>query len=223
MFQNQIENDTKHRYDTFNSQLVQGATFVGQYEFPALTPCLAKPRRAIPFAEVKDSTKRRKWVHFYSHDYTFEKLWQNPKEYLELLKSFQGVISPDFSVYRELPLSMQVWNTYRNRALAYWLQQNGLNVIPNVRWGDERTYAFCFDGIPKYSPVAISTNGCIRNDLDRQYFKAGLRKMVAVLMPSVIINYSYTPDDIFKPYKKAGIEIVQLSNWHDIVRGRVVR
>ena len=107
--------------------------------------------------------------------------------------------------------------------MAYWLQSNGVSVIPNVRWGDERTYGFCFDGIPKFSPVAISTNGCIRGDLDRQYFKVGLRKMVEVLQPSAIINYSYMLDDIFGPYKNAGIKLIQLSNWHDIVRGRVSR
>ena len=76
-------------------------------------------------------------------------------------------------------------------------------MIPNVQWGDD-------------------TNGCIQGKLDRAYFKKGLQKMVEVLEPSVIMNYSNTPDDIFKPYKDAGLEIVHLPNWHKVVRGQVI-
>ena len=215
------ETSSKPRLDVFNAWLVDGAKFVGRYEFPQLAPCYLTPKDAIPFSEVNDSTDREQWIHFYSHDYQFESLWRSPKDYLVTLQSFQGVIAPDFSIYREMPLAMQIWNTYRNRALSYWLQQNGVNVIPNVRWGAERTWPFCFDGIPKNSPVAISTNGCIQDKVDRQYFKLGLRKMVEVLRPSVIINYSYMPDDIFEPYKQAGLAFIHLPNRHDVVRGRV--
>ena len=69
--------------------------------------------------------------------------------------------------------------------------------------------------------VAISTNGCIRNKLDRFHFKNGLKKMIETLEPSAIINYSQTPDDIFKSYKDAGLEVIQIPNWHDTLRGRV--
>jgi len=104
---------------------------------------------------------------------------------------------------------MQIWNTYRNRALAYWLQSNGVNIVPNVRWGDERTYDFAFEGLEQGGTIAISTNGCIRNKVDRYYFKKGLEKMITVLKPDTIINYSCTPNDIFLPHKKMGMEIIQ--------------
>ena len=160
-------------------------------------------------------------MHFYTDDENFECLWNNPSAYLKMLQSFEGVISPDFSLYRDMPLVMQLWNTYRNRALSYWMQSYGISVIPNVQWGDDRSYHFCFEGIPAKSPVAISTNGGIQDSLDRQYFKLGLRKMIEVLMPSVIINYSYMPDDIFKPYIDAGFQFIHIPNRHDVVRGRV--
>ena len=70
----------------------------------------------------------------------------NPRQYLDKLKKFQGIISPDFSLYRNMPLCMQMWNTYRGRALANFLSENDINIIPNVRFGDERTYSFCFEG-----------------------------------------------------------------------------
>ena len=95
----------------------------------------------------KDFKDFDSWVMFYEHDRKFERLWNNPKQYIGKLKKFQGVISPDFSLYRNMPLVMQMWNTYRNRALAAWFNKNDIDVIPNVRFNDERTYGFCFDGI----------------------------------------------------------------------------
>jgi len=36
---------------------------------------------------------------------------------------------------------------YRNRAVGYWLQSNGIDIVPNVRWSDERSYSFAFEGL----------------------------------------------------------------------------
>ena len=138
-----------------------------------------------------------------------------------MLKSFDGVITPDFSLYRELPMSMQIWNTYRNRALGHWFQSNGIDIIANIRWGDERTYNFAFEGIEKGGTVAVSTNGCIKDKLNRFYFKKGLAKMIETVEPSTIINYSYAPDDIFKKYVDKGIELIKIENYAVTVRRAV--
>ena len=120
----------------------------------------------------------------------------------------KGIISPDFSLYRNMPLVMQKWNTYRSRALAYWLQENGIEVIPNVRFNDERTYEFCFDGIEKNKTVAVGTHGCIKRTEDKELFKYGLEEMVKRLSPKTIIVYGATPEYIFQKYKENGIEII---------------
>ena len=135
-------------------------------------------------------------------------MWNNPKAYVKKLKKFRGIISPDFSLYRNMPLCMQMWNTYRSRALAVWLQNNGVEVIPNVRFNDERTYDFCFDGIEKDRAVATGTHGCIKHRDDKEYFKAGLAELVNRLSPKTIIVYGAAPDDIFKKYKECGIDII---------------
>lgn len=97
--------------------------------------------------------------------------------------------------------------------MAYWLQSNGINIVPNVRWGDERTYAFVFEGLSEGGTYAVGTNGCIRDKLDRYYFKKGLKKMVEMLKPDTIVNYQGTPKDIFEPYKEEGIEVITLNYW----------
>ena len=207
--------------DVFKSRLVKNAILTQQYGFPILKKCEIIPEDAISFVDALRTTKFENFIHFYIHDEEFERVWRTPERYLPLFKKFSGVISTDFSLYRELPLSMQIWNTYRNRAIGYWLQQNGVDVIPNIRWGDERTYHFAFEGISKGGTVSVSTNGCIRDKLDRYYFNKGLAKMVEVIEPDVIVNYSYTPDDIFKKYKDDGIKIVHLKGRFEKMKERM--
>ncbi len=149
-----MTNIAEKAYNVFNSELTQGAQFSDTHEFPILQRCAAVPNRLLPIDRAARTQDFAQWIHFYLHDCKFECVWNKPKQYENLLCRFEGVISPDFSLYRDMPLAMQIYNTYRSRVLAYWLQSKGQNVIPNIRWGDERTYAFAFEGIPQ---------GCTQN------------------------------------------------------------
>lgn len=199
-----------NNYDVFHSFLVEKADYDGYFELPKIRTSSQLPDRVITFSKAMARTWNDFdcWVMFYEHDVNFERLWHNPKQYLAKLKKFKGIISPDFSLYRNMPLCMQMWNTYRGRAIAVWLQNNGVEIIPNVRFNDERTYEFCFDGIEKFKTVAVGTHGCIKNRIDKDYFKDGLAEMVRRLSPRTIIVYGAAPDDIFKKYRDASINIM---------------
>ena len=199
-----------NNYDVFHAFLVENAEYDGKYELPVIKTSNLIPDRVVTFSKAmaKSWTDFDCWVVFYEHDKNFERLWNNPKAYLNKLKKFNGIISPDFSLYRNMPLVMQIWNTYRGRALAVWLQENGIEIIPNVRWNDERTLKFCFNGIDRYKTVAVGTHGCIKHIEDREYFKAGLDELIKRLSPKTIIVYGAAPDDIFKSYKDSGINII---------------
>lgn len=203
------ENFEKH-YDVFHSFLVENADYEGYFELPKIKTTNIIPEKLVTFSKAMARTWNDFdcWVMFYEHDVKFERLWHNPKQYLAKLKRFKGIISPDFSLYRNMPLCMQMWNTYRGRAIAVWLQNNGAEIIPNVRFNDERTYEFCFDGIEKFKTVAVGTHGCIKNRIDKDYFKDGLAEMVKRLSPKTIIVYGSVPDDIFKKYRDMGINIL---------------
>ena len=198
------------RNDVFHSFLVENAEYDGYFEFPKLKTSDALPEKVITFSKAMSKAWKDFdfWIVFYEHDEKFERLWSNPKKYLDKLKKFKGVISPDFSLYRNMPLCMQLWNTYRGRTLAFWLQNNGIEVIPNVRFGDERTFSFCFDGIEENKTIAIGTHGCIKRKEDKIFFKIALARLVQRLSPKTIIVYGRAPDSIFKPYKDIGINII---------------
>lgn len=199
-----------NNYDVFHSFLVEKADYDGYFELPVIRTSGQLPNKVITFSKAmsKKWNDFDCWVTFYEHDRDFERLWNKPRRYLDKLKKFKGIISPDFSLYRNMPLIMQMWNTYRGRAIAAWLQNNGIEVIPNVRFGDERTFSFCFDGIEENKAVAVGTHGCIKRKEDKIFFKIGLARMVQRLSPKTIIVYGLAPDSIFKPYKDKGINII---------------
>lgn len=199
-----------NNYDVFNSFLVKNADYEGYIELPKIRTSDLLPDKLIPFSKAVAGSQKNfdGWVMFYEHDVKFECMWNEPKRYIERLKKFNGVISPDFSLYRNMPLVMQMWNTYKSRALAVWLQDNGIEVIPNVRFNDERTYEFCFDGIERFKTIAVSTHGCIKSRTDREYFKKGLAETIVRLSPKTIVVYGAAPEDIFKECADMGIGII---------------
>ena len=205
-----MNNEKFNNYDVFHAFLVENADFDGYIELPVIKTSDKLPEKVVTFSKAmsKSWTDFDCWVVFYEHDKEFERLWNNPKQYLDKLKKFKGVISPDFSLYRNMPLVMQMWNTYRGRAVACWLQNNGVEIIPNLRFGDERTFSFCFDGIEENKTVAVGTHGCIKRKEDKIFFKVGLARMVQRLSPKTIIVYGSAADNIFKPYKDMGIKII---------------
>ena len=205
-----MNNEKFNNYDVFHAFLVENADFDGYIELPVIKTSDELPEKVVTFSKAmtKSWTDFDCWVVFYEHDKEFERLWNNPKQYLDKLKKFKGVISPDFSLYRNMPLVMQMWNTYRGRAVACWLQNNGVEIIPNLRFGDERTFSVCFDGIEENKTVAVGTHGCIKRKEDKIFFKIGLARMVQRLSPKIIIVYGSAPDNIFKPYRDMGIKII---------------
>ena len=192
--------------------LVKNAQFDTELEIPCIKPESSIPQKLIPFSKAVGGTDYNCFVHFYEDDANFERLWNNPQKYLPVLYKYKGVITPDFSLYRDMPLVMQQWNTYRSRAIGHWLQENGIPVIPNVRWGDERTYDLCCAGVPRNSTIAVGSHGCIKLLQERPYFINGLDYAVRKLRPKIVIVYGTAPEYIFDKYREQGIEIMQFDS-----------
>ena len=117
-----------------------------------------------------------------------------------------------------MPLVMQLWNIYRSRAIGRWLQENGVDVIVNVRWGDYRTYAACCYGVYQKGTIAIGSHGCIRIKEDRLFFEKGLEQVVNTLVPNCIVVYGSAPEYIFDKYRAMGIEVLQFDSDFSVSR-----
>lgn len=130
---------------------------------------------------------------FYYDDFKFMQAWKNPDKYVEKLKRFKAVVSPDFSLYTDFPRALQILSYYRRQWVgAYW-QSLGLDVIPDVVWGDKKSFDYCFLGIPEGGTVAVSTVGVANdkywNGSQGEMFRAGYNEMINRLAPSTILFY----------------------------------
>lgn len=120
------------------------------------------------------------------HDWKFDKVYVKPDEEIEKLKQYYALLTPDFSLFTDMPLTLQIQSVFKNRWCgAYW-QSQGLRVIPTVAWGDDRTFEFCFDGIEQGSIVAVCTY--YRENCEDD-FMPGYNEMLKRIKPSAVICY----------------------------------
>lgn len=164
----------------------------GRDGYPPLPPVDIAPAELQGFnyaKSTKAADKRGKGCHFFIDDYQFERVWTSPGRYLDALRPYDCVLTPDFSLYMDMPDPMQRWNRYRSQALGrYWADQ-GLTVVPILSWAQPRTFAFCFSGIPKRSTVAVSTVGVARDKDARDIWAEGMRCAMRKLEPSRVLIY----------------------------------
>ena len=150
--------------------------------------------RLIGFDKTKLEDERHlgRIVHFFLYDYKFERVWKDPDHDIEKLRRYRAVLSPDFSMYLEMHPLMQLYNTFRNRWCGAYFASKGMRVIPTVSWGDERSFAFCFEGIPKGSTVAVSTYMVSEhgNRADQKpFFMKGYEELLRRVEPERILCY----------------------------------
>jgi len=79
----------------------------GKYQLPTLSAENHVPKDLISFNYVLNTDEFEKGVHFYIDDYQFERVWNDPHGYVQRLSEFDCVLTPDFSLYTEMPLAMR--------------------------------------------------------------------------------------------------------------------
>lgn len=181
----------KNINDSFKWNRLEGIEITSDYDMPIVKAVTdVQPRNLVSFNNAKYcKDKENSWYHFYIHDVHFERFWKDTNKYLPMLAKFEGGISPDYSIYLDMPWPQQVYNSWRNKYMACLLQQLGKPVIPNVGWSDESSYDWAFSGIPEKSILAITTQGCIQNRVCKQSLLNGLHELVRRKNPTKIIVY----------------------------------
>ena len=136
------------------------------------------------------------FVHFYLPDHYIERVWDNLDHYEAVFGAYRGIVQPDFSLYTNMPIAMQLWQHYRRNWVAQWYQNKGITVIPAPTWGDDESFDFCFEGMPKKSCLAVSTVGCMQNVQNRYILHHGIPEMIKQLEPVQLIIYGAIDDPI---------------------------
>jgi hypothetical protein len=128
-------------------------------------------------------------------DYRFETAWSRPLQTLVGLGGYGSVLTPDFSLYRNWPKAVQLWNTYRTRWLGAFWQAHGLKVIPSVGWSTPDSFEYCFLGLPVGMVVAIAATD-YRDKIAKRLFMLGFEAMLKIVQPSQILCYGSLPSEL---------------------------
>ena len=197
-------NSVHTSFDVMKEFLITGCELTEKYQFPVIPKCTldTMPEDSIDFEESfsrKIKNHRKLNVNFYIDDVKFTRIWNNPDKYLEHLKCFHSVTMPDFSIStgeRGMPFTLNIYNKYRNHALAWYLHMNDIKVVPSVPIADKDSYDWCFAGLPKHSILSVCTNGRIRAKASRIEFCDGFSAMCERLEPTRVIVVGRIPDEL---------------------------
>ena len=201
-------------------ELVNGADFDGYFGIPIIKRPdeFIIPKRIIPFSKLSHAKSFDDAIASYEMDQNFSNLLIHPNDYVDKLKN-SIFISPDTSLYRNAPFSVQVANIYRSRAIGNNFQRKGIYVIPQIRWGNSLTYTteifperVAFLGVERHSIVSIGTYGCSQSKDDKYHLKAGLEAMLETLEPHIVLVYGAMPASVFNDYLHS-TKFVHFPDW----------
>lgn len=203
-----MNQDTIKKY---NLDLYDKTEISGKYDIPKIYSVEYMPDDLLGFNYVTNTTDKSIGIHFFLDDYQIERVWNRPEFYINKLKDFDCVLTPDFSLYSDMPKSMMIWNTYRSRLIGQLMQKAGIIVIPTVSWADEKTFDFCFDGLPQESTLAISTIGVKQNQSKYKVWQSGVDEMIKRCRPKKLmiyggkVDYQFPKNIITKYYENKNI------------------
>ena len=171
------------------------------------------PKELIGFNYAKSSSDKNVGIHFYVDDYQFERVWNYPEKYIDILKEYECILTPDFSLYMDMPMAMKIWNVYRSRQIGAYYQHNGIAVIPTISWAEKETYKFCFEGIPEGSIVSVSTIGVKQDKNALQIWTDGMKEMIKRIKPTTILVYGGKLDFDYGNIEAIYFENKVTENW----------
>lgn len=181
--------ERERTFEAYNLYDVDASRLSEKWQMPILKRCDHIPSELISFNYAKTSKDFDKGIHFYIDDYQFERIWNAPHDYMGILKEFDCVLTPDFSLYTEMPLPMQIWNVYRSRLIGQIMQDYGIDVIPTLQWCLPNSFDFCFDGIEEGGTVSVSTIGVKQNDEAKKIWFDGMDAAIKAIKPKTIVVY----------------------------------
>ena len=210
------------KYDVWHTRYYEGATFAGDFEMPVIEGTDEVPERFVRFSDSKSLRydDLGAWVVPYEHDSKQSCMWHDAFRYEPGLLEHPGIVSWDFSAYRNMPFGLQLWNCFRGRLLGSLHERLGGICIPNIRPTDARSYRYAFDGLPTEATVAMGTVGNLRHSDDVAFFTAYVGETVKRLRPKNIVVYGDAPESIFRVALEAGVNVIAFPTKTELVHSR---
>ena len=189
---------------------------VGKYKFPKLTQVNYLPEEPVyPFNYLKSTVEKGcYWYHCFTAERNFHRLYNSFSKYVELLRKAKGLISADFSLFRDYPKEILIAKCRANRLVDYALQQAGIPMIPTAGFAGESSWEWCFDGLPLNSTVAVTTN-CLGRDREaHRLFIGGINTMIKKIHPTAIVVCGKMPSWLEK--RHPDIQFIHIKSYSEM-------
>lgn len=185
-------NKRRTLYDYFNLDILGNLPTAGKEQMPVLEPVdcnLKLPDKMISFDEAYTKKTTDCIIHFFTDDRRFLRLFHNPQKYLSFLRKCAAVIEPDLSQYANMPFAIRQAHAWLNRAIAAWLQHNGVKIIQNITWSLKDSYGYSLAGRAKNTIVAVNCTGILGHGVSKYLWEEGYKNIVLALQPTKILRY----------------------------------
>ena len=187
-------------YDTMHEVYLQGAELEDRFGFPILDPVFVKPENSISLPKsIKNIKTKNTIVHCYVEDSYLEPVWKDARRYVDNLLYYPCMVMPDLTVTAFMPPAMQVWNRFRNMALARYFCDLGITVVPSLGVLSDKDSDFMLYGMPEDSTVAVSTKGRLRKKEEHKLFMSGLYHVLDIIKPRNLLMFGSIPSDWTEP------------------------
>lgn len=142
-----------------------------------------------------DSVQGMDWTRtimgFYVDDVRFERWYNEPDVYAARAINAQVplLLSPNFSLWSGQPAAVHIFNVFRSRWVARYLQEAGLMIIPDIHWASEESLSYILAGIPAGLPCIAMQIQTLYNAQVARKERHAIRTVMDTLRPEAVLLY----------------------------------
>lgn len=93
--------------------------------------------------------------HTFVDDWRLESIWRDQDKLLDRVIMHKSAMLPDYTVEKNYPYALTVYQIWRSRVIGRWWQDHGVMPIPVLQWGNPDYYQDVFKGLDDCEIVAV--------------------------------------------------------------------
>jgi hypothetical protein len=143
----------------------------------------------VAFTKRNKCDPRHTCIHFFCYDHLINQVWNKFETTTYSLKDFACLLTPDFSLYSDAPLSVNLHNVYKSRLIGARWQSYGFSVIPTAGMPNAECLQFAYEGLPQNSVIAHCGVGYNKTFVSKMIWETSIRELIERKNPRLLIIY----------------------------------
>lgn len=187
-----VKDSEKRKMRMLNKHLLSDRTPVdGKFQLPVVKAYAGEiPDVFVPYSARVCYNAQYKGVHCHINDAKFYTTWTRPYNGLVKVSHYMVATGPDYTVWADGRLCENLEQIRRNRTITRFWQDNGVDVIPSVAWGDATSIdSYAFDGLPDEGSWFSIGHQRVGNKQEQRLFQYAIRNLVERKHPIGIIVF----------------------------------